>query len=90
MPSNSPGQHQADRDLGVDARPPRRGVIKLADLIVQPAKIENPIDPDQDVLVRQQLTEASGDEQLRLPALLLAQHLDEPSPPATTSGCRGP
>jgi hypothetical protein len=68
-----PGQHQADRDLGVDARPPRRGVIKLADLIAQPAKIENPIDPDQDVLVRQQLTEASGDEQLRLPAPLLTQ-----------------
>jgi hypothetical protein len=56
---------------GSDARPPRRGVIKLADLIVQPPKIENPIDPDQDVLVGQQLTEAPGDEQLRLPAFLL-------------------
>jgi hypothetical protein len=40
------------------------------------------------VVVRQQVTKRSGDEQLRLPALLPTQHLDDPSPPATTSGSK--
>jgi hypothetical protein len=56
---------------------------------VQPAEIENPIDPEQDVVIRQQLTKRSGNEQLRLPVFLPTQHLDDPSPPATISGSKG-
>ena len=37
----------------------------------------------------QQVTKRSRDEQLRLPALLPARHLDNPSPATTTSGSKG-
>ena len=49
-------EHETDGNFGIDARPSGRGVVAVGDLLVQPAEIENPIDPDQDVVVRQQVT----------------------------------
>ena len=50
-------EHQPKGDLGIDARPSGRGVIQRCDFFVQPTEIEHPIDPDQDVVVRQQVTQ---------------------------------
>ena len=50
-------EHQPKGDLGIDARPSGRCVIQRGDFFVQPTEIEHPIDPDQDVVVRQQVTQ---------------------------------
>jgi hypothetical protein len=50
------GEHQPNSNLGIDARPSGRGIIQVGDILVQPAEIENPVDPDQNVVVRQQVT----------------------------------
>jgi hypothetical protein len=42
------------------------------------------------VVVGKQVAKRSGDEELRLPALLATQHLDLSSPQSTTSGRRRP
>ena len=84
----SAGKHETDGDLGIDARPRRRGIVEFGKLPLEPAEIENLIDPDQNVVVQQQVTKRSGNAQLRLSALLPAQHLDDPTPPATTSGSK--
>jgi hypothetical protein len=64
-------EHQPQHDLGIDARPPGPSIVQFSDLLMQPAEIKNAVNPDQDVVVWQQVTERSSDEQLGLSTLLL-------------------
>ncbi len=68
-------QHQPHRDFGVDPGPAVVIAIKPRHLRTQPAQVEHPIDPRQDMVIRDQLPQRSRDEQLQLTAVLLSQHL---------------
>ena len=85
-PEQEPGQHQADRDLRID---PRTTVVRasaVGDLLMQPARIENPVDARLDVIVGNQLLQRTGDEQLKLGGRLSLQHLVAFPIPETASG----
>ena len=71
-------EHQPDGHLGIDAGPPVVQAIKIADLLTQPAQIENAIDPGKDTVIRNELTQRTGDEQLQPIALLPPQHSNPP------------
>ncbi len=85
-PEQEPRQHQADRDLGID---PRTTVVRasaVGDLLMQPARIENPVNARQNVIVGNQLLQRTGDEQLKLGGRLSLQRLVAFPIPETTSG----
>jgi hypothetical protein len=69
-----PGQHQPHRDLGVDAGPAIVGAVKIGDLVAQPAQVQHPIYPGQDVVVGHELPERSIHKELELTAILATQH----------------
>jgi hypothetical protein len=75
-------QHQTDRDLRVDAGPAIDGAVEVGNLVAQPAKIPDPLDPGQDVVVRHELPKRSHHEQLELIAVLAPQHRDPPPKPS--------
>jgi hypothetical protein len=49
-------EHQADCDLGIDARPTVIEAIQVGDLIPQPRKVENTIDAHQHMVIRNELS----------------------------------
>src|SRR5262245_63353553 len=49
-------EHQADCDLGIDARPTVIEAIQVGDLIPQPRKVENTIDAHQHMVIRNKLS----------------------------------
>ena len=59
-PEQEPGQHQTDRDLWVDPRPTVVHAIAIGDLLMQPAQIENTVDPRQNVIVGNQRPETNS------------------------------
>ena len=48
-------EHQADSDLGIEARPTVIEAIQVGDLIPQPRKIKNTIDAHQHMVIRNEL-----------------------------------
>jgi hypothetical protein len=50
-PEQEPGEHQAHRDLGGDPRAAVVGAIAVGDLRRQPREVEDPVHPDQNVVV---------------------------------------
>ena len=50
-----PGKHQSHGDLGIDPRSPLFMAIALDDLRPQPSQVENAIDADQHMIVRNEL-----------------------------------
>jgi hypothetical protein len=77
-PEQQARQHQPDRDFGVDPGPPGLGAVRRLDLRPQPAEVEDPVNPNQDMVVGDQLTQRARHEQLRLPALAPSQHRRTP------------
>ena len=56
-PEQQPGQHEPDCDLQIDAGPTIVEAIKVSDLFAQPGQVQNVIDPDQDVIIGQELAQ---------------------------------
>ena len=56
-PEQEPGEHQARRDLGVDPRAAVVGAMAVGDLLRQPLEVEDPVHPDQNLVVRDQVAE---------------------------------
>ena len=77
-------QHQAQRRLRSDARAPVVGAVQLGYHIVQPAQVEDPIDPNQDVVVGDQVTQRTGKER----ELLRPTPTQRPPPPARPASSR--
>ena len=67
-------QHQTDGDFRIDARPAVLGAVEIGNFVTQPRSIKNPINPGKDMIVRDQLTERTSDEQLQLIAFLPPEH----------------
>jgi hypothetical protein len=66
--------HQPNRRLRIDARPTVVGAVKIGHLIPQPREIEHTIDTCEDVIVGNELTQGSADEEFQLIALLAPKH----------------
>src|SRR5512134_3010478 len=77
-------EHQSNRHLGVDARPAVTVTVQTSHFLTQPGQIEHPVHPRQKVVVGDQLTQRTTDEQLQLTALLAPQHLVASPTQATT------
>lgn len=60
--------------LGIDARPAVVGAVKPGNLAWQPAQIKNAINPHQNMVVGDQVSQRPSDEQLQLTAFLPTQH----------------
>ncbi len=67
-------QHQANCNLGINARSAVVGAVEISDIVAKPGKVENSIDPNQDMLVGNKLAKRSCNEQLQLIPLLATQH----------------
>ena len=74
-PEQQAGKHQPKGHLRVDPWPAVVGAIAIRNLFAQPAEVENPIDPRQDVILGHQLLQRPGNEQLHLLAIFQTQHL---------------
>jgi hypothetical protein len=48
-------QHEADRNLWIDAGPAVASAIEIADFFLQPGKIQHSIDTGEDVVIRDEL-----------------------------------
>jgi hypothetical protein len=68
------GKHQPHGDLGIDPRPALLMAIAFGDLRPQPCQVENAIDAGQHMIVRNELPQRTGDEQLELISFLVPQH----------------
>jgi hypothetical protein len=73
-PQQQARQHQPYRDLRVNARSASLAAIQRLDLCPQPAKVEDAVYSDQNMLVGEQGAERACHEQLRLPSLPSCQH----------------
>lgn len=69
-----PRQHQAHGDLGIDARPAIVGAAKPGNLAWQPAQIKNAINPHQNMVVGEKVSQRPSDEQFQLTAFLPTRH----------------
>jgi hypothetical protein len=69
-----PREHESHRHLAVDPGAPVVGAVEIGHLVGEPLEIEHPIDPGQDVIVRDELPERARDEELQLIAWLPPQH----------------
>src|SRR5215207_4470166 len=88
-PEQEACEHQPNCHLRVDPRPPVVGAVEIRHLIPQPREIEHTIDTGEDVIVGNELTQGSGDEELQLIALLAPKHrIPLITPAASESGCR--
>jgi hypothetical protein len=67
-------QHQPDRRLRRDPRPPDPWRIERANFRRQPGQIQHPIHARQDMIVREEITQRAADKELELSPLLLPQH----------------
>ncbi len=52
-------QHQANCNLGINARSAVVGAVEISNIVAKPGKVENSIDPNQDMLVRNKLAKRS-------------------------------
>ena len=73
-------QHQADRRLRVDPRPANARGVEFRHRLMQPAKVEHPVDAGQHVIVANEVPQRAADEELELIALLPTQHHQPPTP----------
>jgi hypothetical protein len=73
-PEQEPREHQPDRDLRIDARPPVRLAIKVGDLRPKPGEVEHAIDSGEDMIVGHELPQRPRHEQLKLIAFLPSEH----------------
>jgi hypothetical protein len=78
-------QHQPDRRLRIDPRPPFKR-IEPGHLRVQPSEIEHPIDARKDMVVRDQVPQRAADEELQLPPHPSPQHSPPPAEPRPDEG----
>ena len=67
-------EHQADRGLRIDPRSTDAWCVEIGHLPAQPAKVENPVDAGEDVIVGDEVTQRSADEELELIAGPTADH----------------
>jgi hypothetical protein len=73
-PGKEPGQHQSQRRLRVDARPPVVRAVTVTDLIPQPGEIEHPVNLPQNVVFGYETTQGTSHKDVFLPAILIAHH----------------
>ena len=51
-------EHQADRGFRIDARSANTWRVEIGDLRAKPAKVDNPVDAGEDVIVGDEVTRA--------------------------------
>jgi len=73
-PQQKSRQHEAQRRLRIDAGPAVICAVEIGDLVAEPGQVENPIDADKNVVVRDQLAERASDKKLKLTSLSATQH----------------
>jgi hypothetical protein len=67
-------QHQAHGDFGINARTAIVSAVEPGNLAWQPAQIKNAINPHQNMVVGDQVSQRPGDEQFQLTAFPPTQH----------------
>jgi hypothetical protein len=77
-PEKKAGEHQANANFRINAGATLVDIVQACDFLTQPTQIEHPINTHQNVVVREELSERSDDEQLRLAPIFLPQHLAAP------------
>jgi hypothetical protein len=77
-PEQEPGEHQPDRDLGIDPRPPVALAVQLGHLRAEPRQVEHAIHSGEDMIIGNELTQRPRHEQLQLTAFLPSEHADFP------------
>ena len=70
--------HQAHGNFGIDARAIVVGTIQIGHFGAKPRKLEKLIDPQQNMVVGDQIPQRPGNEKLQLPALRPTQHRSRP------------
>jgi hypothetical protein len=75
------GEHQPNRDLRIDSRPPVVEAIIVGDLFPKSGQVEHAVHACQHMLIRNELLERAGDKELQLISLFA---------PERASGARGP
>ena len=74
-----PRQHQPHRRLGINPRPATAGRVAIGHLGPQPAEVENTVDTNKQVIVRDQFAKRTGEHQLMLTARPTSQHPATPN-----------
>jgi len=67
-------KHQADRGFRIDPGSTNAWCVEIGHLRAKPAKVENPVDADEDVIVGDEVTQRSADEEFELIAGPTADH----------------
>ncbi len=65
-PEQKSGEHQPNRDLGIDPRPSVRLAVEFSHLRPQPRQIENAIHPGENMIVGHELPQRPRHEQFQL------------------------
>ena len=77
-PLQEPRKHQPHRRFRINPRPTEPVGIKIGRLGGQPRQVQNPVHPNQNGIIRDQIAQRPADEELQLIAFLPTQH---PHPP---------
>ncbi len=67
-------EHQTDRGFGIDARSANTRCVEIGHLRAQPAKIENPVDASEDMIVGDEVPQRSADKEFQLISGPTADH----------------
>ena len=65
-PQQEPRQHQADRSFRIDPWPTDTGRIEIGHFATQPAEVKDLVDAGKDVIVGDEVTQRSANEELEL------------------------